>query len=85
MEEFRKFSWIKLEGRKPFTYTNWMVNEPNNYRQFNESCVQIGHHNSIQWNDVSCNYKFGFICQGRIDFKALMNQLDKGLKALSIN
>ena len=75
MDQFRKFSWITSEGPKAFTFTNWEKTEPNNYKKLNERCVHIGFHATLEWNDINCSRKYGFICQERINFKELVNQV----------
>ena len=75
LKEFRKFSWITSEGRKPFTFTNWEKKEPNNYQKLNERCVQMGFHGTLQWNDINCSRKCGFICQERMNLSRLINQV----------
>ena len=75
LNEFRKFSWITSEGRIPFTYTNWEKTEPNNYQKLNERCVQMGFHGTLQWNDINCSRKYGFICQERMNLSRLVNQV----------
>ncbi|XP_065365867.1 lectin subunit alpha-like [Calliphora vicina] len=67
LDKFRHFNWISSKARGPFTYTNWERNEPNNYKNKNERCVQIGFHGNDQWNDANCNRKYGFICQERLN------------------
>lgn len=65
MDKAGEFKWITRTESIPFTYTNWEPTEPNNYKNLNERCVQIGFHGTDQWNDIRCNSKCGFICQER--------------------
>ncbi|XP_037809015.1 lectin subunit alpha-like [Lucilia sericata] len=76
-EEFRKFNWITKEAIKPFSYTNWESSEPNNYKNLNERCVHLGFHGSLQWNDINCERKYGFICQERTDFASLLEVIER--------
>ncbi|KAK0423505.1 hypothetical protein QR680_008178 [Steinernema hermaphroditum] len=39
----------------PFSYTNWLPNEPNKYTGQDEHCVEIPHLDKGQWNDNLCN------------------------------
>ncbi|XP_046806192.1 lectin subunit alpha-like [Lucilia cuprina] len=56
----RHFIW--LATGKPFTYTNWQGNNPDFYGN-NEYCAHIGWINDLQWNDIVCTNKQGFICE----------------------
>ncbi|KAI8116776.1 Lectin subunit alpha [Lucilia cuprina] len=76
-EEFRTFNWITKDATKPFTYTNWESTEPNNYKKLNERCVHLGFHGSLQWNDINCERKYGFICQERTDFESLLEVIER--------
>ncbi|CAB4007499.1 Hypothetical predicted protein, partial [Paramuricea clavata] len=49
-----------VQGVKP-SYINWYSGEPNNPHL--EQCGQLLIHHNGQWNDVSCNSKYHFICQ----------------------
>ncbi|XP_065665791.1 uncharacterized protein LOC136087256 isoform X2 [Hydra vulgaris] len=67
--------WIglsKLNGERKFMWSDntsllfvyWKANEPNNYNNSNEDCVEV---NVYGWNDSPCNYIRGFICKAKLD------------------
>lgn len=61
-EANREFYWKDI-GKK-FAYTNWIDDEPNNWRspQVAEDCVEL-RYNSQKWNDSICAMEKNFICE----------------------
>ncbi|XP_038109602.1 lectin subunit alpha [Culex quinquefasciatus] len=62
----QKFSFKWLATGKPFEYTNWSANEPNNANN-NEDCVHIVHQPQLRqfwtWNDHRCSKELDFLCE----------------------
>ncbi|XP_065361565.1 lectin subunit alpha-like [Calliphora vicina] len=54
------FVWV--ETGKPFTYTYWEGKNPD-FKGQNEYCIDIGWGNKMEWNDDSCNFETGFVCE----------------------
>ncbi|KNC26867.1 hypothetical protein FF38_03342 [Lucilia cuprina] len=54
------FTWIPTA--KSFTNTYWEGKNPDNSGNA-EYCVEIGWGNNMEWNDKSCDYELGFICE----------------------
>ena len=56
-------SWVWTDGSS-WDYTSWTENEPNNNHATGENCL-LGHWGD-GWNDINCDYSFGFLCQAPI-------------------
>lgn len=57
----RPFYWTPTG--KPFTFTFWSDNNPDNDRK-REHCVHIWDKKPLfQWNDIDCTTEMGFICE----------------------
>uniref|UniRef100_A0A2C9KE90 Macrophage mannose receptor 1-like n=1 Tax=Biomphalaria glabrata TaxID=6526 RepID=A0A2C9KE90_BIOGL len=58
------FSWTDYSS---VVYTNWQLNEPNNYIGKNEDCIQI-HSVTGQWSDDICDVpRTGYVCKKPLD------------------
>ncbi|XP_033624558.1 macrophage mannose receptor 1-like [Asterias rubens] len=73
------FEWT---DRSPVTFTQWAINEPNNYEGKNEDCVEI--YTDGTWNDQDCEDRNHYICKqmkqnlGPTQFPITPNGCDSG-------
>uniref|UniRef100_A0A1I8NQT2 C-type lectin domain-containing protein n=1 Tax=Stomoxys calcitrans TaxID=35570 RepID=A0A1I8NQT2_STOCA len=58
----RPFYWQKSKQRMVFG--NWASGQPDN-SQGVEHCVHYYSATNFKWNDIKCDSKLGFICEGR--------------------
>ena len=54
-------NWRWVNGQK-ITYTNWSVNEPNNFKG-REHCGNVGWRTQYGWDDAPCDEKHGFVVE----------------------
>uniref|UniRef100_A0A672TT45 Mannose receptor C-type 1 n=1 Tax=Strigops habroptila TaxID=2489341 RepID=A0A672TT45_STRHB len=59
----RQFSWM---DRSPVHYAAWAPGEPN-FAKAQENCVVLNKKDGL-WNDVSCGFSNGYICQRHRSF-----------------
>ncbi|XP_013412037.1 perlucin-like protein [Lingula anatina] len=55
--------WKWNNSGKPFTFTNWNTDEPNNWNGSSEDCLMMLSSKGYKWNDAMCNEKHKFICE----------------------
>uniref|UniRef100_T1IUA7 C-type lectin domain-containing protein n=1 Tax=Strigamia maritima TaxID=126957 RepID=T1IUA7_STRMM len=63
-DAYQEDDYIWMSKGKPFTYSNWCANEPNN--DGNEDCIHLNYYPSgtTCWNDAKCwSYNRLFICE----------------------
>ncbi|VDI58252.1 Hypothetical predicted protein [Mytilus galloprovincialis] len=53
---------FKWSDGTPLDYTNWNLNEPNHWNNF-EHCVEMEHFTHRKWNDGNCYISQSFICK----------------------
>lgn len=78
----RHFIWLNTGKR--FSYTNWHGNNPDFFAN-NEYCAHIGWGRNLEWNDLACTDKLGYICepnQKKLETKQLQQQVEKENKKL---
>lgn len=75
------FIWSSTGKR--FEFSNWSKGQPDNYKN-NENCAHYYDITDYEWNDASCLFKMGFICEenrflqaARRDFRIKKNFIDQ--------
>ncbi|XP_065660522.1 uncharacterized protein LOC100201799 isoform X4 [Hydra vulgaris] len=61
LQNNRTFTW---SDNTTSLFSNWKPDEPNNYQDSNEECVETTING---WNDNNCNRFFGYICKVKRD------------------
>ncbi|KAG7330528.1 hypothetical protein KOW79_006750 [Hemibagrus wyckioides] len=59
----KAFNFFWSDGTK-LTFTKWNPGQPDNYGG-RESCVHITNHDYKDWNDISCDHSYPFVCAKR--------------------
>jgi hypothetical protein len=56
------FSFVYESNHQPVTevFTKWAGTGPDNFKS-NEHCVHVNENS--EWNDISCDHQFRFICE----------------------
>uniref|UniRef100_A0A6P7H0S0 Macrophage mannose receptor 1-like n=1 Tax=Diabrotica virgifera virgifera TaxID=50390 RepID=A0A6P7H0S0_DIAVI len=60
--------WIWMSTGRPVTFTNWKPNEPNNYMDNDETCIEVQYRyeTGLRWNDENRETSDNVICEAKI-------------------
>lgn len=62
MTRYPRNHFIWLSTGKQLSYSFWSNSNPD-FEGNIENCLQIGWGNNMEWNDRSCNYQHGYVCE----------------------
>lgn len=83
-DQSRESQFIWSKSKNIITFTKWFLDNPDNYKG-NEDCIEMLAITG-EWNDRSCDYNTGFICEKNLNWCTYMyiNDLQEHCKSGSV-